>query len=64
MSKKHVLGKWVQLPDTLTFCGEVIPLNDPDVRERAEDIFYTRLGDDDRFFLLLRRTSRYFPFYE
>ncbi len=64
MSKKHVLGKWVQLPDTLTFCGEVIPLNDPEVRERAEDIFYTRLGDDDRFYLLLRRTSRYFPFYE
>jgi LysM repeat protein len=52
------------LPDSFTFCGERIPLEITDVRERMEDIYYARTGNDDRIFLQLKRTRKYFPYFE
>ncbi|MBL7959294.1 LysM peptidoglycan-binding domain-containing protein [bacterium] len=52
------------LPDTFSFCGERVPLEIPDVKERMEDIYYSRIGNDDRIFLQLKRTRRYFPLFE
>lgn len=52
------------LPDSFYFCGERIPLEIPDVKERIEDIYYARIGNGDRIFLQLKRTRKYFPFFE
>ncbi len=52
------------LPDSFTFCGERLPLESEEIRERMEEIFYTRTGTNDRLPLLLRRTGRYFPLFE
>ncbi len=52
------------LPDSLSFCGETIPLNDREVRERLEEVFVTRIGQDERLILLLKRTTKYFPAFE
>lgn len=52
-----------RIPDTLTFCGERVPLEVPDVRERMEQAFYTELSDG-QIILDLKRTTRYFPYIE
>ena len=52
------------LPDTFSFCGERVPMEIPDVKERMEDIYYARIGNDDRIFLQLKRTRKYFPLFE
>lgn len=52
------------MPDSFSFCGERIPVEIPDVKERLEDIYYARIGNDDRIFLQLKRTRKYFPFFE
>jgi LysM repeat protein len=51
-------------PDSFSFCGERIPVEIPDVKERLEDIYYARTGNDDRIFLQLKRMRKYFPFFE
>jgi len=52
-----------RIPDTLTFCGERVPLEMPDVRERMEQAFYTELSDG-QIILDLKRTTKYFPYIE
>lgn len=52
------------LPDTLEFCGEPIPLDAIDVRERLEDVFYQQCFREERIILLLKRQTKYFPFFE
>jgi len=54
----------VTMPDSFSFCGERVPIEQEDVRERLEDAFYSRTGKDDRMLLLMKRTKRYFPFFE
>lgn len=46
---------------TLTFCGEAVPLEDPDVRERMEKELLLSLWDRDQAVLWLKRSTRYFP---
>jgi len=49
-----------QLP-VLDFCGEPVPLDDPDVRERMEKELLLSLWDRDQAVLWLKRSTRYFP---
>jgi membrane-bound lytic murein transglycosylase D len=50
-------------PDSLDFCGEPVPLEIPDVKERMEQAFYTELSDA-QIILDLKRSTMYFPFIE
>lgn len=52
------------LPETLELCGERIPLEIPEVRERAEREFYLLLQQPGQVILYLKRSGRYFPMYE
>lgn len=54
----------VKLPETLELCGEQIPLDDYEVRERAEREFYLLLQQPGQIMLYLKRSGRYFPTYE
>ena len=54
----------IQLPETLTLCGEKIPLEDEEIRERAEREFYLLLQQPGQVILYLKRAGRYFDMYE
>jgi membrane-bound lytic murein transglycosylase D len=54
----------VDIPDELNFCGEEIPLDNPEVRERAEREFYLLMQQPGQIILYLKRSGRYFPMYE
>lgn len=54
----------LRLEKTLTFCGEAVPLEDPDVRERMEKELLLSLWDRDQAILWLKRSTRYFPLIE
>ncbi len=51
----------LRLEQTLSFCGEVVPLEDPEVRERMEKELLLSLWDRDQAILWLKRSSRYLP---
>ncbi|MBU3741146.1 MAG: lytic transglycosylase domain-containing protein [Candidatus Kapabacteria bacterium] len=57
------ISTW-KLPDSLSFCGERVPLNIPEVRERAEREFYMNLQTPGQIILYLKRSARYFPMYQ
>ena len=48
----------------LAFCGEVVPLNDPNVRERLEKELLLTLWDRPQVILWLKRSHRYMPHIE
>jgi len=50
-----------RLPDTMSFCGERMPLEIPDVRERMEQSFYIEMSDA-QIILDLKRSAKYFPY--
>ncbi len=52
-----------RIPDSLNFCGERMPLEIPDVRERMEQAFFMELADA-QIILDLKRSTRYFPYME
>lgn len=54
----------VKLPNKLEFCGERIPLEIEEVRERAEREFYLNLQSPGQIILFLKRAGRFFPMYE
>ena len=54
----------LKLPEKLDFCGEEIPLEIPEVKERAEREFYLLLQQPGQIILYLKRSGRYFPLYE
>lgn len=53
-----------KLPKELDFCGERVPLEIPEVRERAEREFYSLLQQPGQVILYLKRAGRYFPIFE
>lgn len=57
------ISQWT-LPLELTFCGEKVPINDPEVRERLEREFYVNIQSPGQIILYLKRSARYFPMYE
>ncbi len=63
LSFNHYLST-VKLPEKLDFCGEKIPLEIEEVRERAEREFYLNLQAPGQIILYLKRAGRFFPIYE
>ncbi|MEE9911229.1 MAG: transglycosylase SLT domain-containing protein [Deltaproteobacteria bacterium] len=51
----------IRITEPLNFCGEPVPLNDPDVRERLERELLVSLDNSDDIILWLKRANRYFP---
>jgi hypothetical protein len=54
----------LRLKQALSFCGEAVPLQDPEVRERLEKELLLSLWDRDQALLWLKRSTRYFPVIE
>ena len=53
-----------RLPDTLSFCGEIVPLDQPHIRERAEREFYLMLQDPGQLIINIKRSGIYFPLFD
>ena len=53
-----------QLPERLTFAGQVVPLDNWQVRERIEYEFYQFLADEGQSVILAKRSGRCFPQFE
>ncbi|NMC91655.1 MAG: transglycosylase SLT domain-containing protein [Smithella sp.] len=51
----------IRINEPLDFCGEPVPLDDPDVRERLERELLVSLDNSDDIILWLKRANRYFP---
>ena len=51
----------LRLEQPLSFCGEAVPLEDPEVRERMEKELLLSLWDRDQAILWLKRSTRYLP---
>jgi len=51
----------IRITEPLNFCGEPVPLNDPDVKERLERELLVSLDSSDDVILWLKRANRYFP---
>ncbi|HYF03669.1 MAG TPA: transglycosylase SLT domain-containing protein [Patescibacteria group bacterium] len=67
VSNEGNLISWVanqRLPENLSFCGERVPLEIPEVRERAEREFYLLLQQPAQLVLYLKRAGRYFDIYD
>ncbi len=54
----------ISFPKSLNFCGEEVPLEIPEVRERAEREFYLNLQSPGQLILYIKRAGRYFPLFE
>ena len=59
---KIVAAKDVRPPKGLTLCGETVPFDLDDVRERFEKEMLLTLWDRPQVLLWLKRTTRYLPF--
>lgn len=51
----------LNLPDSLKFCGESVPLNDARIRERFEKEMLLTLWDRPQVLLWIKRAPRYLP---
>ncbi|HVZ38479.1 MAG TPA: lytic transglycosylase domain-containing protein [Candidatus Kapabacteria bacterium] len=54
----------LKLPQKLDFCGEAIPMDDPDVRKRMEREFLLSLQSDGQMMLYLKRSGEYFAMFD
>lgn len=54
----------IRIKSSLSFCGEAVPLNEDDVRERLERELLVALNNSDDVILWLKRANRYFPHIE
>jgi len=52
------------LPDEIDFCGEMVPLEEADVRERLDRELLVNTYWQSNMLLLLKRAHKYFPFIE
>ncbi|MBN1365494.1 MAG: transglycosylase SLT domain-containing protein [Syntrophaceae bacterium] len=60
----QALIKALKIKEHLTFCNELVPLNEWDVRERLERELLVCLNNSDNVILWLKRSNRYFPYIE
>ncbi|TRZ43674.1 lytic transglycosylase domain-containing protein [Robertkochia solimangrovi] len=67
-TKDSVAGKYqikaLKLPDNITFSGEQVPLNDPDVRERLDRELLVNTYWQSNAILLIKRANKFFPIIE
>jgi len=54
----------LKVPEKLEFCGERVPLEIPEVKERAEREFYLLLQTPGQIILYIKRSGKYFPIFE
>ncbi len=54
----------IRINGPVTFCGEEVPLDNPEVLERLEKELLLLLWDKPQIILWLKRTTRYFPYIE
>lgn len=54
----------VKLPSELTFSGEKVPLNNPDIKERMDRELLVNTYWQSNGFLLIKRANKYFPVIE
>ena len=54
----------LRMPESLDFCGEAVPLSNPDVRERLEKELMLAIWNRPQVILWLKRAGRYFPHVE
>lgn len=54
----------MRLPDSLDFCGEPVPMNDPHIRIQAEREFYLMMQDQGQLIINLKRSGIFFPIFE
>jgi len=54
----------IPLPQSLTLCGEPVPLERQSVRERLDREFTIIVWDRAQVFMWLKRANRYFPYIE
>jgi membrane-bound lytic murein transglycosylase D len=64
LSAGQALIEAIKITDPLTFCGEPVPLNEADVKERLERELLLSLDNSDDVILWLKRANRYFPHIE
>lgn len=58
---RPALEESLQLPTLLDFCGEPVPMDHTEVRERMEKEMLLSLWDRDQAVLWLKRSTRFFP---
>ena len=54
----------IRIDGPLDFCGEPVPLDNPEVRERLEKELLLILWNRPQVILWLKRSTRYFPYIE
>ncbi|MFZ1985704.1 MAG: transglycosylase SLT domain-containing protein [Desulfatitalea sp.] len=62
MAQEKITAAAARLPQGLTLCGEPVPMNLEEVRERFEKEMLLTLWDRPQVLLWLKRSSRYLPF--
>ncbi len=63
-SQEADLTRGVSLPDKMELCGEAVPMNLDQVRERFEKEMLLSLWDRPQVVLWLKRAPRFFPYIE
>lgn len=54
----------LKLPAQIDFCGEPVPISDPEVRKRMDREFLLNLQQDGQVLLYLKRSGEFFPLYD
>jgi membrane-bound lytic murein transglycosylase D len=54
----------IKISEPLTFCNELVPLKEADVKERLERELLVSLDNSDDVILWIKRSNRYFPHIE
>ncbi len=54
----------ISLPESMEFAGEAVPLENPDIRERADREFLVNTYWQSNGILLIKRAQKYFPIIE
>jgi membrane-bound lytic murein transglycosylase D len=55
---------FLKIEGPLEFCGEAVPIGEPEVRERLEKELILTLGNQAQVVLWLKRSGRYMPYIE
>ncbi|NLL27746.1 MAG: transglycosylase SLT domain-containing protein [Bacteroidales bacterium] len=64
LSKQTIKIFQPYIPDTLSFCGEPVPINNILIRERLERELISNMYRHSSSILILKRSGRYFPIIE
>jgi membrane-bound lytic murein transglycosylase D len=54
----------IKIDKPINFCGETVPVSDPEIKERLERELLYALDNNDDIILWLKRANRYFPHIE